>query len=61
MLQNATLYLGANGIRPHYLCGNVAVPIIRNAQEQRQLSSIKNWLEKKGYSYVETGSGLQLN
>lgn len=25
------------------LCGNVADPIIRNAQEQRQLSSIKNW------------------
>ncbi|NEQ76352.1 MAG: XamI family restriction endonuclease [Okeania sp. SIO2C9] len=43
------------------LCGNVADPIIRNAQEQRQLSTIKNWLENRGYSYIETGSGLQFN
>lgn len=31
------------------LCGAVADPIIRNAQEQRQLSTIKNWLEQRGY------------
>ncbi|NEN90678.1 MAG: XamI family restriction endonuclease [Okeania sp. SIO3H1] len=43
------------------LCGNVADPIIRNAQEQRQLSTIRNWLENRGYSYIETGSGLQFN
>lgn len=43
------------------LCGAVADPIIRNAQEQRQLSSIKNWLKKRGYSYIETGSGLQFD
>lgn len=31
------------------LCGAVADPIIRNAQEQRQLASIKKWLENRGY------------
>lgn len=32
------------------LCGAVANPIIRNAQERRQLASIKAWLEARGYS-----------
>jgi hypothetical protein len=36
------------------LCGSVANPIIRNAQEKRQLAEIKNWLEKKGYQLCET-------
>lgn len=31
------------------LCGAVANPIIRNAQEKRQLNSIKLWLEARGY------------
>lgn len=31
------------------LCGMVADPIIRNAQEQRQLASVKQWLEARGY------------
>ena len=31
------------------LCGAVANPIIRNAQEKRQLAAIKVWLEGKGY------------
>lgn len=31
------------------LCGMMADPIIRNAQEKRQLSSIAAWLEKRGY------------
>lgn len=31
------------------LCGAVADPIIRNAQEQRQLLAIKQWLESRGY------------
>lgn len=35
------------------LCGAVADPIIRNEQEKRQLSSIKQWLENRGYKYVE--------
>lgn len=31
------------------LCGANADPIIRNAQEQRQLKKIKSWLESRGY------------
>jgi hypothetical protein len=32
------------------LCGAVANPIIRNAQEKRQLAAIKSWLEARGYA-----------
>lgn len=31
------------------LCGSVANPIIRNAQEERQLAAIEAWLGEKGY------------
>ncbi len=37
------------------LCGAVADPIIRNAQEQRQLKAIKEWLEKRGYRELAMG------
>jgi len=39
------------------LCGANANPIIRNAQEQRQLAKIKRWLKARGYKDV-TGSVL---
>jgi len=32
------------------LCGANADPIVRNAQEKRQLEKIKKWLEDRGYS-----------
>jgi len=35
------------------LCGAVSDPIIRNAQEQRQLATIKQWLENRGYVQVD--------
>lgn len=35
------------------LCGAVADPIVRNAQEQRQLTSICQWLERRKYSQVK--------
>jgi hypothetical protein len=38
------------------LCGSVSDPIIRNAQERRQLAAIKKWLEARGYAYAGTGS-----
>jgi type II restriction enzyme len=41
------------------LCGAVANPIIRNAQERRQLSTIKAWLEARGYSLVAAGDGRE--
>ena len=34
------------------LCGATADPIIRNAQERRQLKSIRQWLELRGYKYI---------
>ena len=40
------------------LCGAVSDPIIRNAQEERQLKMIKNWLEARGYLYTAAGSGF---
>lgn len=36
------------------LCGAVADPIIRNAQEKRQLKKIEEFLIKKGYSYAKS-------
>ena len=43
------------------LCGAVADPIIRNAQEQRQLAAIQQWLEQLGYNLVETGDKVSFN
>jgi hypothetical protein len=37
------------------LCGAVANPIIRNAQEKRQLAAIKTWLEARGYRELQQG------
>ena len=37
------------------LCGAVADPIIRNAQEQRQLAAMKVWLETRGYRELNPG------
>ena len=34
------------------LCGANADPIVRNAQEKRQLAAIKKWLEQRGYKDV---------
>jgi hypothetical protein len=34
------------------LCGAIANPIIRNAQERRQLACIREWLERRGYGYA---------
>lgn len=38
------------------LCGAVANPIIRNAQERRQLAAIKAWLEACQYRQVPNGT-----
>jgi hypothetical protein len=40
------------------LCGAVADPIVRNAQERRQLAAIKEWLERRGYTHIKSGAGL---
>lgn len=36
-------------VLPDRLAGTLADPIIRNAQEQRQLSALKTWLVRRGY------------
>ena len=38
------------------LCGAEANPIIRNAQEQRQLAAIENWLSLRGYARASEGT-----
>lgn len=43
------------------LCGAVANPIIRNAQEKRQLAAIKAWLEARGYVQLVGGDGAKFN
>ena len=43
------------------LCGAVANPIIRNAQEKRQLAEIKTWLEARGYEQLPAGGGTKFN
>jgi hypothetical protein len=40
------------------LCGAVANPIIRNAQEMRQLAAIKGWLEARGYKELAAGARM---
>ena len=35
------------------LCGAEANPILRNAQEKRQLTSIQHWLQERGYTFNE--------
>jgi len=37
------------------LCGAIADPIVRNAQEARQLSVIAEWLNRRGYAPVAKG------
>jgi len=43
------------------LCGSVANPIIRNAQERRQLAAIKAWLEARGYTQLPSGDSTRFD
>jgi hypothetical protein len=43
------------------MCGAVADPIIRNAQERRQLALIAEWLETREYRRVPTGEGVRFD
>jgi type II restriction enzyme len=43
------------------LCGAVANPIIRNAQEQRQLAAIGEWLRARGYKQIQSGQGAKFD
>lgn len=37
------------------LCGAASDPIIRNAQEKRQLQALQHWLKKRGYKQLDIG------
>ena len=41
------------------LCGSIANPIIRNAQERRQLAAIGDWLMNVGYKELPAGAGAK--
>ena len=41
------------------LCSAVANPIIRNAQERRQLAAIDHWLTARGYKNLPAGEGTK--
>lgn len=43
------------------LCGATANPIIRNAQEARQLKLIGEWLGGRGYKPIPPGSGVKFD
>lgn len=43
------------------LCGAVANPIIRNAQEKRQLAAIKTWLEQRGYRQLPSSERVRFD
>jgi hypothetical protein len=43
------------------LCGSVANPIIRNAQEKRQLAAVKSWLEDRKYKQLPGGDGTRFD
>lgn len=50
----------ASSIVADRLCSAVANPIVRNAQEERQLAMIGDWLEKRGYKRKALPSGRSL-
>lgn len=43
------------------LCGALANPIVRNAQERRQLAVIKAWLEARDYQQILAGERVHFN
>ena len=43
------------------LCGAQSDPMIRNAQEKRQLEAIRTWLKDRGYVEVVMRAGLKFN
>ena len=56
-IKKETIFRSATVIADR-LCGSVSDPIIRNAQEKRQLSAIAAWLDARGYTKIEAGSGM---
>ena len=53
---NKAEIMRASTIVADRLCGAVANPIIRNAQEKRQFAAISAFLKARSYSFVESGA-----
>lgn len=60
MPAEAAMYRAASVVADR-LCGATANPIIRNAQERRQLTIIKRWLEARGYREIPAGTGMKFD
>ena len=58
-IPDSTEIYRASTIVADRLCGAATDPIIRNAQEKRQLEMISKWLAHRGYIHVTAGSGLK--
>lgn len=58
--EEAEVYRAATIIADR-LCGAITDPIVRNAQERRQLTAISQWLEKRGYMRIASGMGLKFS
>ncbi len=43
------------------LCGAEADPIIRNAQERRQLATMRQWVGQHGYACISSRNGLKFD
>ncbi len=43
------------------LCGASSDPIIRNAQETRQLGIVRDWLTARGYREIPSGTGMKFD
>ncbi|MBN1935411.1 MAG: XamI family restriction endonuclease [Anaerolineae bacterium] len=61
LVPEQTQVLRAATVVADRLCGAIADPVIRNAQEQRQLATIQRWLQDKGYTLIESGSGIRFD
>lgn len=53
----ATTHRAATVVADRY-CGALANPIIRNAQEARQLAYLEEWFTKRGYRRLASGHGF---
>lgn len=51
----------AAGIVSDRRCGALADPIVRNAQETRQLDVATKWLQSRGYTHLQHPPGVPIN
>lgn len=57
--EDTHLHRAATVVADRY-CGNLSDPLIRNAQEKRQLGVLQNWLEARNYSFAHPRGSTRL-